>query len=99
MIFDYINDRTGFADGDLFENDKELKAYFTVGNVKAKLGADYEITQAELDEMVGLVISNKWHLKKEKSRVFSVRISQNATQEATKDKLKELVKRIKEFQS
>ena len=83
----------------MFENDEELKAYFTVGNVKAKFGVDYEITQAELDEMVGLAISNKWHLKKEKSRVFSVRVSQNATQEATKEKLKELVKRIKEFQS
>lgn len=99
MIFDYLNDRTGFAEGELFENEKELKAYFTVGNVKAKFGADYEITQAELDEMVGLAISNKWHLKKEKSRVFSVRISRNSTQEATKEKLKGLVKRIKEFQS
>jgi hypothetical protein len=94
-----VNDRSGFADGDLFESEKELRVYFTVGYVKAKFVTDYEITQAELDEMVGLAISNKWHLKKKKSRVFSVRISQNATQEATKEKLKGLVKRIKEFQS
>ena len=49
MLFDYINERTGFMEQEPFHSGSEVKEYFTVANMKYMFGDDYELTQQELD--------------------------------------------------
>ncbi len=60
-MFDYINDQTGFAGGDKFENEEEVRDYFNDVN---NLFTDGEpIPQNILDEMVQMVIDNGWWMR------------------------------------
>lgn len=68
MNFDYINDCTGFANGDLFSNEEEVREYFTIENLIDMFGDSidiYEYSQELLDDMVETVIENKWHMEEE----------------------------------
>ena len=75
MLFDYINEKTGFADREPFHSGSDVREYFTVANMKYMFGDDFELTQPELDEMAQLVIQKRWNVKVEKSKVFSVRVN------------------------
>lgn len=97
MIFDYINDRTGFANGDLFRDEDEVREYFTVESMKTMFDPDYKITQAELDEMAKIIISNKWHIKPEQSRVFSIRINLNDSEREISKKIDSLTVKVRKF--
>lgn len=60
-----INDITGFENGDRFQNDDEVREYFTEQNMaEMSSGAwgepDESIFQDELDEMAAAVIANHW---------------------------------------
>lgn len=61
MDFQEINDKTGFANGDEFETEKQAREYFTVENMHVMFGSDYEIEQELLNEMAERVIDNQWH--------------------------------------
>jgi len=60
-MFSYINDQTGFAGGDKFENEAEVRDYFNDVN---NLFTDGEpIPQNILDEMAQMVIDNGWWMR------------------------------------
>lgn len=60
-MFDYINDQTGFAEGDEFENEEQVRDYFDHMN---ELFNDGEpIPQHILDEMAEMVIDEGWHIE------------------------------------
>ena len=64
LTFDEINDRTGFANGIRFENDQEVREYFTVETMRDILGSvpPSDIpTSTDLDVMANTVIEKKWH--------------------------------------
>ena len=63
MLFDYINEKTGFMERDPFHSGSEVREYFSVANMKYLFGDDYEITQQELDEMAQLVIQKNGTLQ------------------------------------
>ncbi|KKK45928.1 hypothetical protein LCGC14_0999830 [marine sediment metagenome] len=66
MDFYEINDITGFANGDLFENDIDVRKYFTIENMKSMFSDGFDenkITQEELEQMAETVIKNRWHIK------------------------------------
>lgn len=56
-----INDSTGFANGDKFQDEEEVHRYFSVWSMKEMFNNDINLTQPELDEMAEVVIENKWH--------------------------------------
>lgn len=58
--FSEINDATGFANGEKFTTEEQVKAYFTTQNMDDMFGAPHP-TQSSLDEMAALVIANWWH--------------------------------------
>lgn len=58
--FSEINDATGFANGEKFTTEEQVKAYFTAQNMDDMFGAPHPI-QSDLDEMAALVIANWWH--------------------------------------
>lgn len=63
--FTEINDITGFANGDEWRSDDQVKAYFTIDNMHQMFGDAWEdtepITQDNLDNMADTVIHNHWH--------------------------------------
>lgn len=59
--FDEINAATGFANGDRFESDDDVRAYFTVENMRAMFSGECESTQDELDAMAFVVLKHSWH--------------------------------------
>ena len=99
MLFDYINEKTGFAERDPFQSGSEVRAYFTLKNMAFMFGDDYELTQPELDEMAELVIQKKWHIREEKSKVFSVRVNRSDTDEDISQKITELKQKIYQFRT
>src|SRR5690606_25856870 len=58
-----IHYATGFDNGDLFQSEAQVRAYFTVENIAAMFGS-CPYTQAELDEMAEEVISHGWHMER-----------------------------------
>lgn len=66
MDFDYINEISAFADGDLFLDEGEIRDYFTVENFDVMFSPSYldtlELTQEDLTKMADVVIENKWHI-------------------------------------
>jgi len=60
--FDKINQKTGFANGDLFENEQEVRNYFTTENMLVMFN-ECDFSQEELNSMRAIVIENKWHMK------------------------------------
>jgi hypothetical protein len=60
--FDEINDSTGFANGDRFESEKQVREYFTVANMRGMFGpGQSQEDQATLDRYADVVIEQKWH--------------------------------------
>ncbi|MHA1671533.1 MAG: hypothetical protein ACTSV5_13305 [Promethearchaeota archaeon] len=55
----YINEKTGFADGEQFQSKKEVKDYFSVKNMNYLYGEGHELTQEQLNEMAKLIIQKK----------------------------------------
>lgn len=59
-----INDRTGFANGEKFASEQEVRDYFTTQAMVEMFGS-YDTSdlpdQDALDEMAGAVIKNRWH--------------------------------------
>lgn len=56
-----IHEATGFDNGDLFQSEAQVRAYFTVENIEVMFGS-CPYTQAELDEMAEEVIRHRWHM-------------------------------------
>jgi hypothetical protein len=61
--YDFISWMTGFADGDEFESDDEVRRYFTVDNI-IEIWSHCIQTQGELDRMADDVIRHRWHMVK-----------------------------------
>ena len=59
MNFDQINDQTGFANGDTFASEQDVREYFTVANITDMFGDSPE--QSVLTKMANIVIANEWH--------------------------------------
>jgi len=97
MMYAYINEKTGFADGEQFQSRKDVKDYFTVKNMNYLYGASHELTQEQLDEMAELVIRKKWHVKITASRVFSIRVNRSDSREEIDQKIATLKGKIEKF--
>ncbi len=61
MTFDEINEKTGFADGDLFSNADEVRKFFTLQNL-ISLRGECTLTTMQLQAMASEVIANRWHM-------------------------------------
>lgn len=61
MTFDEINEKTGFADGDLFTSAEDVRGYFTPRNLASIFG-ECALTTPQLQAMADEVILNKWHM-------------------------------------
>lgn len=59
--FDEINERTGFANGELFTDEAQVLAYFTAQNQLAMFGDDAVTIDSHLTQWADLVIANRWH--------------------------------------
>jgi hypothetical protein len=62
MNFKKINEKTGFAKGEKFETEGQVRKYFTVDAMDTMFGDHHNLTQSELDKMADLVIKNRWHM-------------------------------------
>ncbi len=62
MTFDEINEKTGFADGDLFTSAEEVRRYFTTHNLYSIFG-ECSLTASQLEVMAAEVIRNGWHMR------------------------------------
>ena len=60
--FSEINDITGFANGQEFRSEQEVREYFQVENVRTMFGNE-DISQFDLDDMAEDVIRNHWHCR------------------------------------
>src|SRR5690606_12304030 len=56
-----IHEATNFDAGDLFQSEAQVRAYFTVENMRDMFG-ECPYTQEELDEMAEEVIRRRWHM-------------------------------------
>jgi len=67
MNFGIINDLTGFANGEEFESEAELRDYFTAENMLGMFGSDAmdEMIQDDLDEMCDFVLEKGWHFSEQ----------------------------------
>ena len=63
MKMENIDDLTAFTNGDKFESDEEVNAYFTIENIVSLYTHPYnfKLNQSQLDNFAKLVIANKWH--------------------------------------
>lgn len=70
MTRDEINSHTGFDDGAPFEDANDVRAYFTVENMRWMFGGgvcldpdpdSLALTQGELEQMAETVIDNRWN--------------------------------------
>lgn len=62
MTFSEINDATGFANGDEFTSEQQVRDYFKVANMSEMFGLEQRMTdQGDLDAMPEAVITNRWH--------------------------------------
>ncbi len=60
--FDVINAATGFASGDEFASEQQVREYFTVAAQVEMFGRDAEQDQAVLDGWAAKVIANRWQM-------------------------------------
>jgi hypothetical protein len=56
-----INDATGFAEGDKFTSEQEVRQYFSVSVQVDIFGDDAERDIATLNDWAETVIENRWH--------------------------------------
>ncbi len=69
--FDTINDITGFANGDYFASDDDVRDYFTIESMREMFGPHGEYngsTEKILSLMADKVIQNKWHYKNKQNK-------------------------------
>ena len=99
MLFDYINEKTCFADGELFHTGLEVREYFTVDHMEYLFGTDHRTSKQELDEMTEFVIQKKWHMAVKNTRVFSVRVNRSDSDEDITQKIIYLKQKIYQFRS
>ena len=59
--FDEINYRTGFANGEPFTDEAQVRAYFTPANQISMFGDDAVTVEQYLAMWADLVIANRWH--------------------------------------
>ena len=59
--FDEIDRATGFAGGEKFVSEEQVRDYFTVSNMILMFG-ECQNTQTELDDMAETVIANRFWL-------------------------------------
>ena len=62
----WIDDTTGYGNGDYFPSIEEAKAYLTIENMKEMWGQDFDgmdITQEDLDTMYRFVENTKYHIR------------------------------------
>ena len=62
MNFSEINGMTGFANGEPFETEADVRAYFQADEQRAMFGDDAVVNQDLLNEMAETVIENGWHM-------------------------------------
>lgn len=78
MTFEQINEITGFANGDKFTSDDQVRRYFQIDEMRGMFGGAWHnddeqgddesgvhVSQATLDEMAQQVIDNRWHMVSE----------------------------------
>jgi hypothetical protein len=81
MTFTKINDTTGFATGDEFTSDEQVREYFTIESMRDMFGGVWHdddnqpargddngtihVSQNTLDTMAATVIENRWHYASE----------------------------------
>ena len=58
--FYLINDATGFANGDRFTSDEQVRDYFTAESIKMMFGR-CDMPDDVLREYANAVIANRWH--------------------------------------
>ena len=63
-MFDTINNATGFANGNQFNNADEVFAYFTRDVQVQMFEQDAVTNQDQLDEWAAIVIEHGWHMCK-----------------------------------
>lgn len=61
MTFDEINEKTGFAEGDLFHSPEEVRRFFTIRNL-ISLRGECALTTRQLEAIATEVITNRWHM-------------------------------------
>ena len=66
-----ISDLTGFANGERFRNDAEVKDYFRAEVINDIFPDDKPIEQAALDTMAAAVIENGWHMTRRPEIIIS----------------------------
>jgi hypothetical protein len=59
---DEINDATGFANGERFASEAQVREYFTPANQRDMFGHEAETDPAALEAMAETVIANRWHM-------------------------------------
>lgn len=59
--FDTINEQTGFAQGERFTSEDQVREYFTHTNIVAMFGPENAINPDVLTAMAAEVIANRWH--------------------------------------
>jgi len=61
----FIDEQTGFAQGEMFTSPEQVRAYFTVENMTAMFGSHHEATPEVMDEMAEAVLREGWHMEQE----------------------------------
>ena len=57
-----IDNETGFAQGDIFETERDVRKYFTVRVMNDIMGKGESPNQATLNKMADAVIEHRWHM-------------------------------------
>jgi hypothetical protein len=61
ITFSEINDSTGFANGEKFTTQAQVRSYFTMSNMHEMFGPHCEVDESTLTDMADAVICEKWH--------------------------------------
>ena len=61
--FNQIDCITGFARGEKFCSEEEVRAYFTVESQEERFPGEDNPSQEELDQMATIVIENRWWME------------------------------------
>ncbi|GAC1371037.1 MAG: hypothetical protein NVS3B25_18930 [Hymenobacter sp.] len=62
--FDNINTFTGFAEGEMFTSEQQVRAYFIAENMQEMFGADPAYHMPDTRQLIAwadAVINNGWH--------------------------------------
>jgi hypothetical protein len=62
-VNDDINNATGYANGDLFDSEAQVREYFTPANQRDMFGHDAIVDAEQLNEWAAWVIENRSHMR------------------------------------